>query len=62
MLTPKTHQLGTMPTAHGTTWLSLPPCGHRTHVGTCTACQRRQLAKWAAQLQQATMQASTLTN
>lgn len=25
-------------------------CGHTTHVGTCAACQRAQLAKWRAQL------------
>ncbi len=26
-------------------------CGHVAHVGTCSACQRAQLAKWQAQLQ-----------
>jgi hypothetical protein len=25
-------------------------CGHVAHVGTCSACQRAQLAKWQAQL------------
>jgi hypothetical protein len=25
-------------------------CGHAAHVGTCSACQRAQLAKWQAQL------------
>jgi hypothetical protein len=25
-------------------------CGHIVHVGTCSACQRAQLAKWQAQL------------
>jgi len=25
-------------------------CGHSAHVGTCSACQRAQLAKWQAQL------------
>jgi hypothetical protein len=53
MVTPKIDQVGTLPTAHGT---SIPEasCGHRRHVGTCPACQRRQMAEWAAQLQQAT--------
>jgi hypothetical protein len=60
MLTPKTHQLGTLPTAHGT-WLPGGYCGHRTHVGTCAVCQRRQMAKWAAQLQQATAQKGSRT-
>jgi hypothetical protein len=27
-------------------------CGHTAHVGTCSACQRAQLAKWQAQLAQ----------
>jgi hypothetical protein len=27
-------------------------CGHTTHVGTCAACQRAQLAKWREQLAQ----------
>jgi hypothetical protein len=27
-------------------------CGHTTHVGTCSACQRAQLAKWREQLAQ----------
>jgi hypothetical protein len=61
MLTPKTHQLGTLPTAHDT-WLPAAACGHRTHVGTCAACQRRQMAKWAAQLQQATAQEGSRTD
>jgi hypothetical protein len=56
MLTPKVQQLGSLPTAHGP-WLPPPACGHRTHVGTCAECQRRQIAKWAAQLQHATAQA-----
>jgi hypothetical protein len=30
------------------------PCGHTDHHGTCPGCQRAQLAKWAAQLAQAT--------
>ncbi len=25
-------------------------CGHVAHVGTCSACQRAQLAKWRGQL------------
>ncbi len=25
-------------------------CGHAAHVGTCSSCQRAQLAKWQAQL------------
>ena len=25
-------------------------CGHVAHVGTCSECQRAQLAKWQAQL------------
>jgi hypothetical protein len=29
------------------------PCGHRAHVGTCAACQRVQLARWRAQLDEA---------
>jgi hypothetical protein len=29
-------------------------CGHEGHVGTCAVCQRMQLAKWQAQLAQAT--------
>jgi hypothetical protein len=28
------------------------PCGHIAHVGTCSVCQRTQLAKWRAQLAQ----------
>ena len=28
-------------------------CGHDRHVGTCGACQRAQLARWQAQLSQA---------
>lgn len=28
-------------------------CGHAHHVGTCGACQRAQLARWQAQLMQA---------
>ena len=31
---------------------SVKACGHATHVGTCPACQRAQLAKWQAQLAQ----------
>jgi hypothetical protein len=27
-------------------------CGHLRHVGPCPACQRRQLARWQAQLMQ----------
>jgi hypothetical protein len=27
-------------------------CGHTAHVGTCSACQRAQLAKWRDQLAQ----------
>ena len=27
-------------------------CGHIAHVGTCSVCQRTQLAKWRAQLAQ----------
>jgi hypothetical protein len=61
MLTPKTQQLGTLPMAHGT-WLPEAPCGHRTHVGTCAECQRRQMAKWAAQAQEATAQAGSRTH
>jgi hypothetical protein len=60
MLTPRTHQLGTLPMAHGT-WLPEEACGHGAHVGTCPACQRRQLAKWAAQVQQAAAQAGSRT-
>ena len=30
------------------------PCGHTRHVGTCSACQRAQLAKWQEQLAVAT--------
>jgi hypothetical protein len=26
------------------------PCGHRSHVGWCSECQRVQLARWRAQL------------
>jgi hypothetical protein len=29
-------------------------CGHARHVGTCPHCQRTQLARWRAQLQEAT--------
>jgi hypothetical protein len=29
-------------------------CGHDRHVGTCSACQRAQLARWQAQLADAT--------
>jgi hypothetical protein len=61
MLIPKTQQLGTLPTAHGT-WLPGAPCGHGTHVGTCAACQRRQMAKWAAQLQQVTAHTGSSTH
>jgi hypothetical protein len=53
MLTPNTQQLGTLPTAHDTVAPGAN-CGHRTHVGTCASCQRRQISKWAAQLQSAT--------
>jgi hypothetical protein len=28
-------------------------CGHSDHVGTCSACQRVQLRRWAEQLRQA---------
>ena len=28
-------------------------CQHSTHVGTCAACQRAQLARWEAQLSHA---------
>jgi hypothetical protein len=28
-------------------------CGHRDHVGTCPQCQRAQLARWRAQLNEA---------
>jgi hypothetical protein len=61
MLTPNTQQLGTLPTAHGT---GVPgaTCGHQTHVGTCAECQRRQIAKWAAQLQSATALSTTRTH
>jgi hypothetical protein len=52
MLTPKTHTLNTLPTGH-----PVVPCGHHTHVGTCPACQRRQMDRWAAQLDQATPEA-----
>ena len=31
---------------------SAKACGHAAHVGTCSACQRHQLAKWRAQLAQ----------
>ncbi len=27
-------------------------CGHQRHVGSCPNCQRRQLARWNAQLAQ----------
>jgi hypothetical protein len=60
MLTPKTHQLSNLPTAHGP-WLTGASCGHRTHVGTCAECQRRQIAKWGAQLQQAAAQGGSNT-
>jgi hypothetical protein len=60
MLTPKTQQLGTLPTAHAT-WLPGAPCGHPMHVGTCAACQRRQMAKRAMQLQEATARAGSRT-
>lgn len=30
------------------------PCGHACHCGTCPWCQRAQLARWEAQLAQAT--------
>jgi hypothetical protein len=33
--------------------LAQKPCGHERHVGTCPSCQRGQLAKWDAQLAQA---------
>jgi hypothetical protein len=56
MVTPNTHQLGTLPTAHSA-WLQTASCGHPTHVGTCAECQRRQMAKWAAQLEEATERA-----
>jgi hypothetical protein len=26
------------------------PCGHSHHIGTCTHCQRAQLARWRRQL------------
>ncbi len=29
---------------------SAKACGHVAHVGTCSACQRAQLAKWQSQL------------
>jgi hypothetical protein len=29
------------------------PCGHVRHVGPCPSCQRAQLARWRAQLEQA---------
>jgi hypothetical protein len=32
-------------------------CGHTRHVGTCAACQRAQLARWRAQLREASSQA-----
>ena len=28
------------------------PCGHVRHVGSCSACQRVQLERWATQLAQ----------
>lgn len=56
MLTPHIQQLGTLPTAHATR-LPEAPCGHQKHIGTCAACQRRQIARAAAQLQQATARA-----
>jgi hypothetical protein len=28
-------------------------CGHTHHVGTCAGCQRAQLARWRAQLLEA---------
>jgi hypothetical protein len=60
MHTPRIQQMSTLPTAHGT-WVPGTPCGHRTHIGTCAACQRRQMAKWAAQLQQVTAQTGART-
>jgi hypothetical protein len=57
MLTPNTRQMSPLPTAHGA-WPAAETCDHRGHVGTCAACQRRQIAKWSAQLQQATAQAN----
>jgi hypothetical protein len=33
--------------------LLVKQCGHNRHVGTCPVCQRAQLAKWQAQLTQA---------
>jgi hypothetical protein len=29
------------------------PCGHTRHVGQCASCQRVQLARWDAQLAEA---------
>jgi hypothetical protein len=26
------------------------PCSHTRHIGSCSACQRAQLARWAEQL------------
>jgi hypothetical protein len=28
-------------------------CGHTSHIGCCSACQRAQLNRWAEQLRQA---------
>jgi hypothetical protein len=61
MLTPYIQPLGTLPTAHGTSFAG-PHCGHSTHVGTCASCQRRQMAKWAAQLKQAQAQGGSRTS
>jgi hypothetical protein len=30
-----------------------PSCGHVRHVGACPSCQRAQLARWDAQLAEA---------
>lgn len=42
-------------TTSGLEWKSSSrkPCGHARHVGTCPCCQRAQLARWGAQLAQA---------
>jgi hypothetical protein len=44
--------VATAPAVRGALGQSAKACGHTAHVGTCSACQRAQLAKWRAQLAQ----------
>lgn len=51
MLSTQTSSTGTKP-VRVQLGQAAKPCGHTSHVGTCAACQRAQLAKWRDQLAQ----------